>query len=570
MPIRTRLTAAALLLSLATGVAAQCLMTGSGSDRRLTLDGRPFIVLGGELGNSTASSDAEVEATFPRLKAMGLNTVLAPAYWDLMEPEESKFDFHQVDKVIEAARANDLRVVFLWFGAWKNSMSCYAPEWFKTDMKRFPRARTRQGKAMEIASCVAPSVYEADSKAFEALVAHIAEVDKESHTVVMLQIENEIGMLESARDYSPDSERLFRSAVPDALLAYMRKNRKTFHPDFAKRWADNGGRKSGTWAEMFGTDDYADEIFQAYQYALYVGRLAEVARRHVSFPLYVNAALNSRGRKPGQYPAAGPLAHLIDLWKAGAPKVDFVSPDIYDSGFESWVAQYSVCGNALFIPEMRRTEDNGAQAFYAIGRHKALGVSPFAIEYNPVDCKLAKAYATLSKLTPLLASDAPRRGLLFTSGEQVEAWHEDGMVIEARHFFTLPWDPRATDGSTWPAAGAIVIRLAAKEYIVAGSGIVMTFTSQKEAEAKAKESQVALGEDGFVLGKADGSATEQRVTDWSGVGRVGIVSVDVVEPQDDGTFKRVKRLNGDEDHQGRHVRIGVDDFQILRVRLYEY
>lgn len=568
--MKRHLAAAATLLIISAGAAAQCLLTGEGAARRLTLDGEPFIILGGELGNSTASSEAEVDATFPRLKAMGLNTVLAPAYWDLMEPVEGKYDFRQVDKVIESARANGLRVVFLWFGAWKNSMSCYAPEWFKTDTKRFPRARTRQGKVMEIASCVAPSVYEADSKAFEALVTHIAEVDKERHTVVMLQIENEIGMLESARDYSPDSERLFRSAVPEGLLAYMRKNRKSLHPEFAKRWAGHGGRKSGTWAEMFGTDDYADEIFQTYQYALYVGRLAEVARRHVAIPLYVNAALNSRGRKPGQYPAAGPLAHLIDLWKAGAPKVDFISPDIYDSGFESWTAQYSVCGNALFIPEMRRTEDNGAQAFYAIGRHKALGVSPFAIEYNPAECKLAKAYATLSKLTPVLAQDMPRRGLLFTGKEQVEAWQEDGMKVEARHFFTLPWDPRATDGSAWPAAGAIVIRLAEKEYIVAGSGIVMNFTSLKEAEAKEKETHVALGEDGFVLGKADGSATEQDAADWSGVKRVGIVSVDVVEPQVDGTFRRLKRLNGDEDHQGRHVRIGVDDFQILHVKLYEY
>lgn len=568
MAMKTCLASVAALLLLAAGASAQCVVEGDGSDRRLTLDGRPFIILGGELGNSTASSDDEVDATFPKLKAMGLNTVLAPAYWDLMEPEEGRFDFHQVDKVIEAARANDLRVVFLWFGAWKNSMSCYAPAWFKADVKRFPRARTKSGKVMEIASCVAPAVYEADCKAFEALVSHIADIDKERHTVVMLQIENEIGMLESARDYSPDSEKLFRSAVPDGLLSYMRKNKKSLHPEFAQRWAANGSRKGGTWAEMFGSDDYADEIFQAYQYALYVGRLADVARRHVSMPLYVNAALNSRGRRPGQYPAAGPLAHLIDLWKAGAPSVDFISPDIYDSGFEGWVAQYAVCGNALFIPEMKRTDDNGAQAFYAIGRHNALGVSPFAIEYNPADCKLAKAYATLAKLTPILAEGKPRRGLLFTDASQSEAWEEDGLRAEARHFFTLPWDPRATDGSVWPAAGAIVIRLAKHEYIVAGSGVVMTFTSLAEAKAKAREAQVALGEDGFALGQADGA--DKPAVDWNGVGRVGILSVDVVEPQADGTLKRVKRLNGDEDHQGRHVRIGVDDFQILHVKLYEY
>lgn len=562
----SKVTMAAMALALSTVSVAQCRIVGQGAQRSLTLDGKPFIILGGELGNSTASSDAEVEATFPKLKAMGLNTVLAPAYWDLMEPEEGKFDFHQVDKVIAEARANDLKVVFLWFGAWKNSMSCYAPDWFKTDVKRFPRAVTESGKVMEIASCFSENVFKSDAKAFEALVTHIAATDKE-HTVVMLQIENEIGMLESARDFSAEGQKMFRSAVPQELVSYIKKNEKGLHPDFAKRWRDNGARTSGTWAEMFGSDPYSDEIFQAYHYALYVGRLADIARRHVGMPLYVNAAMNSRGRKPGQYPAAGPLAHLIDLWKAGAPALDFISPDIYDSGFEGWVARYAVCDNALFIPEMHRNEDNGAQAFYAIGRHNALGVSPFAIEYNPANCKLAKAYSILSSLTPTLASHPDRRGMLFTNTEQSEKWTEDGIDVEARHYFTLPWDPRAKDGSTPPAAGAIVIRLAKGDYLVAGTGIVMTFTSREESAAKEKESKVALGEDGFVL---EGRRSESKAVNWKGVGRVGILSVDVVEPQADGSFKRIKRLNGDEDHQGRHVRIGVDDFQILRVRLYEY
>lgn len=560
----------ASFLSLASFSSAQCSVVGSGADRSLTLDGRPFIILGGELGNSTASSAAEVDYHFPRLKAMGLNTVLAPAYWDLLEPREGVFDFSQVDKVIDTARANDLKVVFLWFGAWKNSMSCYAPDWFKVDTKRFPRAHTSSGKVMEIASCVAENVFRADASAFEKLVAHIAEKDKDEHTVIMLQIENEIGMLESARDYSPDSEKLFRSAVPERLISYIKKNKKNLHPEFRTRWEANGAKLSGTWSEMFGSDVFADEIFQAYQYALYVGRLADIARKYVSFPLYVNAAMNSRGRQPGQYPAAGPLAHLIDLWRAGAPSLDFISPDIYDSGFEGWVERYAVCGNALFIPEMHRNEDNGAQAFYVFGQYKALGVSPFSIENNPDRTKLTKAYSTLDKLMPTLAEYPARRGLLFTSKEQETTWQEEGMTITARHFFTLPWDPRATDGSRWPAAGAIVIRTAKHEYIVAGTGVVLTFTSMAEQATKAKEEQVMLGEDGFVLADQTGKKTSSAKVDWSGVKRIGILSVDVVEPDGSGTLRPVKRLNGDEDHQGRHVRIGVDDFQILKVKLYEY
>ncbi len=102
-----------------------------GTATQLTVDGKPFLILGGELGNSSAACTEDIERIFPKLQRMGLNTVLVPAYWDLTEPQEGQFDFTLTDKTIEQARLNGLKVVFLWFGAWKNSMSCYAPLWFK-------------------------------------------------------------------------------------------------------------------------------------------------------------------------------------------------------------------------------------------------------------------------------------------------------------------------------------------------------------------------------------------------------------------------------------------------------
>ena len=112
-----------------------------------------FPILGGELSNSAATSVEDIDEVMPRMKTLGLNTVLVPAYWELMEPVEGKFDFTLIDRTILQARKLQLKVVFLWFGAWKNSMSCYAPSWFKQDVKRFPRAKTAQGKPLEIASC---------------------------------------------------------------------------------------------------------------------------------------------------------------------------------------------------------------------------------------------------------------------------------------------------------------------------------------------------------------------------------------------------------------------------------
>ncbi len=560
--LKIAVAAALSLTSLSSG--AQSQLVGAGAGRQLQVDGKPFFILGGELGNSSASSEADIKRIFPKLNSMGLNTVLVPAYWDLLEPQEGKFDFSLVDATIREAEANNLKVVFLWFGAWKNSMSCYAPEWFKVDCRRFPRARTKQGKPLEIASAFSENVLNADKKAFENLLNHINKVDTR-HTVIMLQIENEIGMLESARDYSSEATRLFNAPVPQDLISYLKANKKSLHPDFRARWEAAGSKLKGSWADLFGTDLYAEEIFMAYHYATYVQHLAKTARRLTQMPLYVNAALNSRGRQPGQYPSAGPLAHLVDVWRCAAPSLDFISPDIYDPGFEQWVSRYAMPGNPLFVPEMRLCEDNGAQAFYAFGEHNALGVSPFSIENGNVDGKLKKAYATLNALTPILTSHTARHGMLFESASDERTWLEDGVRITARHFFTLPWDSRATDGSKWPAAGAMLIRLAPMEYILAGSGVVMTFQGQDEAAASSA-AQAKLGEDGFA---ATGSKQEAAAT-WTATKRIGIASVDQVEVLPDGSMRRIRRLNGDEDHQGRHARIGVDDFQVLHIKLYQY
>ena len=179
-------------------------------------------ILGGELSNSAATSVEDIDEVMPRMKALGLNTVLVPVYWEMMEPEEGQFDFTLIDRTIRQARDLQLKVVFLWFGAWKNSMSCYAPLWFKQDTKRFPRARTKNGKPLEIASCFSEQVFQADNKAFEALIKHVSETG--SDVVTMIQVENEIGMLEDARDHSTLAEEMYHKGVPQELITYLKKN----------------------------------------------------------------------------------------------------------------------------------------------------------------------------------------------------------------------------------------------------------------------------------------------------------------------------------------------------------
>ena len=556
-----------LIISLVVMVTMQSIFA---ADR---LSALPCPILGGELSNSAATSMADIDEVMPRMKALGLNTVLVPAYWELMEPREQsqtslsyaerrqkstegqlmepvegKFDFTLIDRTIEVARREQLHVIFLWFGVWKNSMSCYTPAWFKQDTKRFPRAMTAEGKQMEIASCFSDNVLQADLKAFSALMRHIREKDPQREVVVMMQIENEIGMLESARDHSPLAE-------------------KAYHKE--------------RWAERYGTDEYADEKFMALSYARYVEHLAKAAREIHDMPLYVNAAMNSRGRRPGEYPSAGPLAHLIDFWHEGAPSIDLLAPDIYDTGFKSWCAQYAMplrpqdggkVKNRLFIPESRCCENSGVRALYAFGEHQAIGFSPFAIDQaSPKETEsVTKAYGLIKQLAAANSSlftfhsSLKTWGLLFDQEDRERVIDDNGVVMTCRHYFTLPWDPRATDGSTWPEGGAMLIRLGKLDYLLAGSGVVIDFKTPTE---KQQEQQKTLGEDGFAEA---GGNTKPKVNKRFKGKRLGLLSVDEVSISNDGTMQYLRRHNGDQTHQGRHARIGVGEWKILHIKLYEY
>ena len=521
-------------------------------------------ILGGELSNSAATSVEDIDEVIPRMRVLGLNTVLVPAYWEFVEPVEGKFDFTLIDRTIDVARREQLHVVFLWFGVWKNSMSCYTPGWFKQDTKRFPRAMTAEGKQMEIASCFSDNVLQADLKAFSALMRHIKERDPQHEVVIMMQIENEIGMLESARDHSPLAEKAYKQErVREIRIGDQRSG--------------IGAAKEMSWEESFGTDEYADEKFMALSYARYVEHLAKAAREIHDMPLYVNAAMNSRGRRPGEYPSAGPLAHLIDFWHEGAPSIDLLAPDIYDTGFKSWCAQYAMplrpqdggkVKNRLFIPESRCCENSGVRALYAFGEHQALGFSPFAIDQAcPKETEsVTQAYNLLRQLFTFHSSLSTSKtwGLLFDQEDRERIINDDNVVMTCRHYFTLPWDPRATDGSTWPEGGAMLIRLGKFDYLLAGSGVVIDFKTSTE---KQQTEQKQLGEDGFA--EAGGSTGQKANKRFSGK-RLGLLSVDEVSITDDGTMQYLRRHNGDQTHQGRHARIGVGEWKILHIKLYEY
>lgn len=510
-----------------------------GTATQLIVNDKPFLILGGELGNSTASSLEDMQWVSKKLQLMELNTMLVPAYWELIEPEEGKYDYTLVDGAIEIARKHHLKIVFLWFGVWKNSMSCYAPMWVKENYSKYPRAVTKSGKPLEILSTFSQNNLELDKRAFKHFMNHLAEVDKTQQTVIMVQVENEIGMIEDARDYSQEANKLFTTEVPKQLVDYLVKNKQTLRPQLLERWKKNGFKTKGTWLELFGEGLETDEIFMAWNYGLFVQQVAQSGKDAYNLPMYLNAALNSRGRKPGAYPSAGPLAHLLDIWRASAPTIDFLAPDIYDPGFTDWCKQYQVNGNPLFIPEIRLENGNAARVFYAFGEHDAMGFSPFSIESvaNPEEYPLTKSYKILHQIVPLLTEkqgEGKTNGFWFDGEEKERTIERNGYTFTFEHDYTLGWNPQAKDGSKWPETGALIVELSKNDYLVAGTGVVLTFGNTKK----------------------DGTQT-------------GIGIIDEVEFKD-GEMIPLRRMNGDQNHQGRHLRIPAGEWSIQYVKLYDY
>ena len=277
-----------------------------GTAQQLFVDGKPFLIIGGELHNSSSSSLAYMEPIWKHMQELNANTVLAGLNWELIEPQEGHFDFALVDGLIQGAREHDLHLVFLWFGSWKNGMSSYVPLWVKSNPQRFPRVVLKNGEKREVLTPLGEASWKADAAAFAALMRHIREVDGKQHTVLMMQVENEPGILNDSRDRSPLAEESFTSAVPRELMEHFRKHRNQLEPEIRARWEAAGAKTAGTWEAVFGPGPETDELFMAWHYARYIDQVARAGKAEYDIPMYANAWLAEADRQPGSFPSGWP------------------------------------------------------------------------------------------------------------------------------------------------------------------------------------------------------------------------------------------------------------------------
>jgi hypothetical protein len=524
-----------------------------GSAARLVVNGKPILLLCGELHNSSTGGLDYMRPIWKRMAEKNLNSVIAAVSWELIEPTEGSYDFTLVDSTIAGARAANLKLILIWFASWKNGGSIYMPAWVKKDDKKFPRVKDKSGKSLEILSTFGEASMKADAKAFAALMRHIKETDSRFQTVIMMQVENEMGVLDNpglpgnaARDYSPAADAAFHGEVPGTLIKYLERNKDSLFPELKKVWADNGYKKTGNWEEVFGKSFlkadqkdwksysfYTEELFSAWNYANYAGQVAAAGKKEYQLPMYVNAWLKQPfSYIPGKYPSGGPLPQVIDLWRAAAPSIDFIAPDIYTNEF-IWVCnEYTRSGNPLFIPETLGGATGAARAFYAMGGFSAFGFAPFGIDGSLYETNdpLNESYLVLQKLSPLILENQGKnsmRGVLVDTAHPEQDLELGNYRIKAR---------LSADKNT-VTAGGLIIQTGADEFIVAGKSLDLFYMPEDSMQ------------------------------------RIGVLSADEGFFKDDQWITR-RRLNGDETHastwDGTGNKLPADKPGIQKIILYHY
>lgn len=448
------------------------------------VDGNSFVAYAGELHNSSASNLKHMdEYVWPYIKDLKINTILFPVYWETIEKEKGIYDFSLLDGIVEKCRELNRKAIILWFGLWKNATSTYVPKWVKLDTEKYFRAEERHGRKTATISPLCEKAIDADRKAFSKLMEQIKAINESETTVIAVQIENEIGLLNSDRDYSDFAEKIFKNEVSDEL----------------KRVFDIS--EKGNYEQLFGED--APEVFMTYAYALAIEKIANFGKKIYDLPFLVNAWIEKYPWRPGTYPSGGPIAKYMNLWKSVAGSIDVIEPDVYVAEFDEVATKFSVENNPLMIPEYRRDVYHISNAFHAYGKYNALCMSVFGIEdlmtpperrlgiFNPavlatlnINLEAWQINGTtdvLNEIFELLVNSqnirekARKEGKVYSFARINEM--EKGTVIETEKYsFQIVYNPVNKDK---PKSAGMIIELSEDNFYIMGTSFKVVYLPKK-------------------------------------------------------------------------------------------
>jgi hypothetical protein len=517
----------------------------------LMVDGAPFLMLGAQANNSS-DWPATLPTVWSAIEYLHANTLEIPVYWEQFEPRPGQFDYSAVDTILAQARAHQVHLVLLWFGTWKNGSQHYMPEWMKLDPERFAHVINQSGERVDSPSPFATASLDADIHAFTAFMRHLKAADPD-RTVVMVQVENETGTWGTLRDYSPEANKLFGAPVPDDVLKAMNKV------------ASSGA----SWGDVFGPE--ADVCFHAWAIARYVGQVAAAGKAVYPLPLYVNAALRDPFKgAPGSYESGGPTDNVLPIWKAEAPAIDVLAPDIYLLDTPSYLKVmdlYHRPDNALFIPETAGTPHAARFLFAALGL-QAIGYSPFGLDYTHTNHpermvpdapnSFLDPTAQNYKLIGPMMRDVAR---LNFEGKLEAVAEVEGQPTQTLHFGI--WDAVVSygggrggvaKGNAEPIGRALVAQLNDNQFLVTGYDCRVDFRPAGTAQQQ-KSQQIVFGTGQTPSALIDGKWQHRqflRVEEGA---------------HENGAFQSQRILNGDQTDWG--LDFGSEP-EVLRVSLAVY
>lgn len=516
----------------------------------------------GELHNSTCSDISYLDSKWDNLAGMNLNTVIATASWELVEPVEGQFDFSHVDAIIRGAEQHGMKVALIWFATFKNPFMTYAPHWVKSDNKRFPHAMAPDGRTLELPSLYDDNIIEADKKAYLSLLRHLKETDA-NHTVIAIQIGNEPGLNSPTRDCSGPANRAWEADVPACIIDYLVKNHKTLQPDIKTAWEKNGCKKQGNWEEVFGKSLTADDgtnpilhltehLFTAYGSARYLEALSSAGKQVLNLPTFTNATgtVNARGRSMGN---GCSVPDFFDIYMAVAPSLDMLTPNSYGQNFDEICQAFAYNNNPLLIPECNMS---AVRPFYLIGEWDGLGYSPFGIDDHCVGTSegklLAEAYRLIGHMEEMiyanLNSDRMRGVFIYTDKPMQEVVMGD-YVINFNH------EPANE-------IGEVMIR------ILGGEKACRALQEQKKKipPFEAGALIIQTGRDEFYIAGGGGINATFRLKDGKKSSFCDFDYIYEGTVNEEGEFVKGRLLNGDE----QAAFIPEDHIDVIKVKLYHF